>query len=225
MSEENTGAVEQQTTPPVVEGNGQVEQGQISEPEKKVVPLEALEDERRKRQQLEREAEMYRRKAEILEQGQQAPSAPSYDPEDIPSYKDVSKMLDEREAGIRAETRQTQIALMVQEARRKYADYDSAYELAIKLSEENPTVAEVIMASKNPAEAIYHYGKTHPEYLTKIQQQTTKSVADQINQNLNAPKTLTSAGGGGTPSIQKDWKKASSAEINKRLEELRLQVR
>lgn len=219
MSENDITGESQGTTPPVVE-QGTQDQGQVQQPEK-TVPLAALEDERRKRQQYEREAEIYRKKAEILEQGTQQPSVPEYDPEDVPTYRDMERILKEREAQLRQENRQTQIALMVQEAKRKYADYDKSYELAMKLVENNPDAANVIMASANPAEAIYNYGKTHPEFVTHNQSQAVKEVVDQINANANAPRTLSDVGGGGQPPIEKDWKKASSAEINAELDRLR----
>lgn len=217
---------EQQATPPVAATQ---EAGQISQPtetQEKNVPLAALEDERVKRQQYEREAETLRKKVQLMEQAAVQQQAPKYDPEDIPSFKDVESLLNERESRIRADSRKEQIGRQVELARQKHSDWDEVYQLGCKMAEENPGMADVIMNSANPAMTAYDYGRLHPSYAEKTKARVTQELAEKINGNLNSQKTLSDAGGGGTPSIEKDWKKMASTpegrrEIRERAEQIK----
>lgn len=190
--------------------------------EEKQVPLTALEDERRKRQSLEREAENLRRRTELLEQAAAQQQQPKYDPEDIPSFKDVDALLSAKIDQVRQETRQEKISRQVEVAKQKYSDWDEVYQLALQMAEGNPGMADVIMNSTNPAMTAYDYGRLHPSYSEKIKTKVTQELADKINGNLNSQKTLTDAGGGGTPAPEKNWRMlAGSKELRDRINEVK----
>jgi len=221
MAEEQiTGAV---PTPPVgTEQNA----GQVTQPietaEVKQVPLAALEEERGKRQSIEREADVLRRRTEFLEQSAAQQQATKYDPEDIPSFKDVVNLLDEREGRLRADSQQVKIEMQVNQARQKFSDWDEVYALGVKLAEANPGMADVIMKSVNPAMTAYDYGRLHPTYAEKTKQKVTQELAEKINGNLNGQKTLSDAGGGGNPSIEIDWRnKVGTKELHDKIHQVK----
>ena len=214
---EQTGAV---ATPPVADqgqqGEGQVQQPEVASQEVKTVPLEAFETVRREAQEHKAELERQRMRAEILEHAaqQQQKQAPAWDPEDVPLNKDVARMVQEQVGPVQEQVRQDRLAIQEQQARMKYTDFDQVSELGIEMVKQIPGMADIVLNTPNPAEIVYNYGKTHPSYSKMQQQAATHKVTQAINQNLNQPRTLSEAGGGGAPSIQTDWRdKAGSAEM------------
>jgi hypothetical protein len=214
-------------TPPVGQENaGQVAQSTETSQEVKQVPLAALEAERNERQRAQREADVLRRKTELLEQAAAQNAQPKYDPEDIPSFKDVVNIVDDAKNQMLEKTRQAQIEMQVNQVRQKFSDYDDVCKLASEMAENNPGMASVIMNSANPPMTAYDYGRLHPSYKDKEKQKVTQELADKINNNLNSQKTLSDAGGGGNPSVEKDYRAlAGTPEFKAYIEKVKLKRR
>lgn len=209
-------AIQEQTP-----GAGQVQQPAGDSKESKQVPLDAFERVRKEAQDAKVEAERLRLRTEILEQAaqQQQQRGPAWDPEDVPLNKDVKKMVDESVGAIRADVRQQQVSIQEQQARLQHTDYDHVASLGIEMAKQIPGMADILLNTPNPAEAVYNFGKTHPSYLSQSQQQAARQVTEQINNNLNKPRTLSDVGGGGVPSIEVDWtEKAGTPEMREKIE-------
>lgn len=205
-------------------GAGQVQQPAGDSQESKQVPLDAFERVRKEAQDSKAEMERLRLRTEILEQAaqqQQKQQGPAWDPEDVPLNKDVKRMVDESVGAIRADVRSQQVAIQEQQARVQHTDYDQVASLGIEMAKQIPGMADILLNTPNPAEAVYNFGKTHPSYLSQSQQQAARQVTEQINSNLNQPRTLSDAGGGGAPSMEVDWReKAGTAEMREKIEKV-----
>jgi len=227
MAEETLQQPGEEAAPPAAMQEQQAD-GQIQQPaveESKSVPLEAFERVRGEANEAKAELERQRMRAAILEQAaQQQIQQAQYDPEDVPLNKDVVRIVEERVGQIEARARQERIALQEQQAKMKYADYDQVAALAIDLIKQTPGLENVFLdpSLPNPAEALYAYGKTHHSYVPTQQKQAAQKVVETINQNLNQPKTLSDAGGGGAPSINVDWRdKAGTPEMAEKIRKVR----
>jgi hypothetical protein len=222
LAQENLTGV--QATPPVVKQEKQTE-GQVPEaakaPEVQQVPLAALEEERRMRQQALRDAEIYRRKAEILEQAQQQAKNPGYDPEEIPMFKDMDAFVDQKLGAVRQENKQMVAQMQAREAEKAHPDFKEVFSLGLEMASKIQGMETVLWNTANPAEATYAYGLTHPSMEQKIHQKVTQEVAEKINKNLNSQKTLSDVGGVGAPTMEKDWRYATREEIEKKKREMR----
>jgi hypothetical protein len=148
---------------------------------------------------------------------QPEPQQPDYDPEEIPTFQAVEKVMEKKLSAVQNQYRQMMVNQMEEQAKSRYADYDVVLnEYTQDILRGNPDLYNVIMNSKNPAETAYALGKTHPKYTQQIQQQTARQIVQKIDSNVNAPATL---GGVGGVSSQRDqagfWKSASKQEIER----------
>lgn len=137
------------------------------EPVEKTVPLKALEDERRKRQELEQRLEQQPK--------QEAPD-PLDDPDGFRQYQDNARLND-------------RIEISVEIAREMHEDFDSVHEVFMEEAAKNPVLAQAAMQSKAPGIHIYREGKRlakareigdPDEYANRKVQEATKALATEL---------------------------------------------
>jgi hypothetical protein len=189
--------------------------------------LDALREERRKRQEAEEKYTQTLRAYSDLLQQQQAkdsqPEVPEFNEDDIITYKDVKKILErEREKGA-DETRKSMYNENLKRAREKFQDFDDVLKLADEMIASNPDLHgldDVIMQKPNAPFLAYELGKLHPNYRKKADMRNTESVVNRLERNLSQPPNM--SGGSSAPYLDdteriKRMSKDEFAEFDKRV--------
>lgn len=153
----------------------------------------AWEDERSKRQALERQMSTY---DGILNQFKQ-PQQPQYDPEDFPNFNQVNQVVGERVSQASSDIKGALFDMSVKIAMKNHEDYTKVVPLAIDLADRDPATREYILNSKDPGETAYMIGKTHPDYEKIRTADATKKVTSQIKSNSKKAQTLSNTGASG----------------------------
>lgn len=132
--------------------------------ESTTVPRTALQDERRKRQELERQL------AEISQRLTQAPPpAPQpipdqwEDPEGHTRYLVQQAAVTAREEAL-AEVRRERVMLSAEAAKQRHPDYLDKVAVFEQLSAQNPALAQTMIQQPDPAEYAYNIAKQHEEF-------------------------------------------------------------
>lgn len=174
-----------------------------------------LANERQARAQLEQQynetrqaAEFYRGLAYQQQMGQQ-PKEQGYSPDDVPDIKTVDQIVAQRTAVIEEAIQAERMARMEAEAKAMYPDWDQVAAVTVEMAKRSRKMAEAIMSSPDPIGLTYEIGRAE---LAKRQPNGNQSVANRIQKNATATKTLSSVSGQSGP-VKKDWKTASDAEI------------
>lgn len=79
--------------------------------------------------------------------------------------------------------------------KQNHTDYDEVLTYAEQMWNAYPEYKELIRMSSNPASTAYAIGKLHPSLANKQQSAIASQVVQQINQNTQAPKTLSNVNG------------------------------
>ena len=175
---------------------------------------------------LREQNEMLRRQIELMQysQGreeQQQSNVPEYDPDDLPTNRQVDEIVQQRMQALQQQQRQQTTNFQVQMARQKYSDYDQVIKYADEIVGSNAGLREAIFAADNPAEVAYNLGKSHPDYLKVSQKKARSDIAGKVKNNFNRPNTLSQAGGG-KPSTQKDFGSMSQEEFEKEVHRIKM---
>jgi hypothetical protein len=176
---------------------------------------------------LREQNDMLRRQIELMQytqaQGQQQEQDqyPQYDPDDLPTNRQVEEILNQKLQGIEKTSQERVREMQVQMAQQKYTDYDQVLKLADEVVGNNQELKNAIFASDNPAEVAYRMGQTHPNYLKMSQQKARADVTGKVKNNFNRPNTLSQAGGG-KPSTQKDFSSMSKDEFEKEIHRIKM---
>jgi len=230
------------TTEPVVEGVEGTQEG-VEKPtqkvkEEKVVPLAALEAERRKRQDYERETARERGAREALERQinelrqPKVEQQPQFDPEEPITVKQAQEMLAQYQERNRVQAQQERIAKSADDTRAKYKEADFTYDDALvwasgydnlgnRVGEPHlsPGALGAVLTDPNPAQTLYDLVLLKNTDLRKkqdqnIQTETVKKTAEVINRHLNQPSTLTNVGGSNRVLDQvKKWETMTNEEF------------
>ena len=190
---------------------GQIIKPEGQKPEDQKPAVKSPEENYRDALVTEKEAkEQAERKADLLEQmlsnqNRPVPEKPP-DPTESDEFLDdwatnrsVKQMLDTERAKDSQDRKQRDGIAQEMRARETHPDWDTVvmkYAKELFNKPENAGLYESVMNSPNPAELAYSLGKTHPDYLQVITEETSKQVAGKINENLQKPPTLASMGGG-----------------------------
>ena len=81
-------------------------------------------------------------------------------------------------------------------ARQAHSDYDEVIKYAEEKIRVDPSLAQAVLDSVDPAGTLYQLGQTHPEVIKKAIQEKSKATAEKIKTNLDTPGTITDMGGG-----------------------------
>lgn len=159
------------------------------------VPIQALLEEREKRQQYERELKEYREQQEKAKKD--APKLPDYfeDPEGYNAA--VEKMVQERVSGLEAKVNQQMsaawLSMSERAAKARYQDFDEKLEAFSKEAQTNPVLAAQMMQSPDPGDYVYQTGKkllalsTTPD-LDSLKEQIRNELLAEMKQGEEAKK-------------------------------------
>lgn len=144
---------------------------------------------------------------------------PEYDPEDLPTYRDVKNLVGKETEALRQQYRSNYVSQRVEIARSKYSDYDQVIDLGKQIIGNNQQLADTIINTmEDPAEFVYNLGKTHSGYRPPVD---NKGVGDKIRNNLNRPNTLNQTSGR-QPQVNKDYSQLSDAEMEAEIRRAKL---
>jgi ribosome modulation factor len=130
----------------------------------KQVPLAALKDERKKRQQLERELAEMRGKVEGLTARNQDQTPKASEPEPQQSEEEFFKSpVQFTQQVVQRALSQQRLELSEAMAREKYEDYDDAVQAFVEAAKTNPALIAGMRSATLPAEYAYRSGKTYQE--------------------------------------------------------------
>lgn len=125
------------------------------------VPLQALLDEREKRQQYEKELKAFREQQEKAKA--QAPKLPDYfeDPEGYNAAVDklVQDRVSQVEARVNQQMSQAWLSMSERAAKARYQDFDEKLEAFSQEAQNNPVLAAQMVQSPDPGEYVYQTGK------------------------------------------------------------------
>lgn len=178
----------------------------------RMVPLDALEDERRKRQEHEEQLRLLRDHVALMQANQQRPAETKKD-----DWADL----------------QEDDVLTVKEAKRALSQIDSKYQTSLKelqMAQKHPDYNEVItqylpeVIKKNPSlrrtieqtqdyDLAYHLAKNSDAYREKNRAVKKNSDAQRILQNTQKTAALSSAGQTSPISKAKNYKAMNDAEF------------
>jgi len=162
-------------------------------PQDKTVPLGALKDERRKRQEAESERQELQKQVAFLQGQFQAfqSQQPSHQ-QDLEAKADkirddyytdpvgtVEKIIEERVGKVSADRVQDRINLSEALVKRQYDDYDDVVGVFVDAAKNNPALAVQMRDDVNPALFAYEYGK-------KIRDVSQYSTIDEMREKLRA---------------------------------------
>lgn len=198
MSDEFSGVIED--TPPVSEEQvpqaGQPEPQVVDQPKVDDAAANKEEALRVMREQIalrEREADFYKQQAQYLQEQQRAPvqQKPEFQPDDILTVAEAEKLVESRLKQI--EEKATARTRLEQEARAKaqYPDFADVVEKVGKKVTDRQWA--LLMASDNPAEEVYQWGKQMLPELARAN--ATQGITTQIQRNLSQAQTLTNVSG------------------------------
>lgn len=123
------------------------------------VPIQALLEEREKRQQYERELKDFRDQQEKAK----SPKLPDYFENPDEYNAAIERMVQERVSGVeqRVNQQMSQAWLSMSEraAKARYTDFDAMLEAFSKEAETNPVLAAQMMQSPDPGEYVYQTGR------------------------------------------------------------------
>jgi hypothetical protein len=164
----------------------------------KMVPLDALQDERSKRQALAEELAEVRREISYLkthpQSVKQEPVVEVTDEEFFVSpVKALQKILEARDKLRDSVENRKSLARQFDETRTRHSeDFDDVWAFAER---ELGHLSNVFMSEANPVEAAYEYAKNHPKFSKSAGSKAAKELFDKANKNISKPGTLTDAGG------------------------------
>lgn len=214
MSEQPTGVKEDQgATVPEDLFTGVKEEpvppaGEGDEPEEKLIPLKAKQDEVRKRQEAEKERDYFKGIAQQLAYNQQPVEQEDYSDDDEPISKgDLKKILVQQRYQAEYKSLESKTIESAKKAIEKYKDAPVTYEEALEEARKiySPKDLDAICMASNPAELLYSMMMQQPVFKDRVNRATTsgavEQVVDSINKNTARSSTLSSAPGGSTSTI------------------------
>lgn len=133
--------------------------------ESRMVPRDALQDERRKRQELEAQLREMQRQVQQIQQPPPVPQAvPDQweDPEGHTRYLIQQAAASAREEAL-AEVRRERVLLSAEAAKQRHPDYVEKVDTFNQLAAQNPALIATMMQQPDPAEFAYNTAKQHLE--------------------------------------------------------------
>ena len=188
---------EDEVTPPVEE----------EKPQEKMVPLPALQEERRKRQERDRELEEIKARMAQIEQ-QTAPKPEDKDPLEALVEEKLQQKLqpyeEQRQRESQAQAFQVHVDQLEHAAMQTHPDYEDitkpVYEVAkAKAMQGDQSMLSMIFASPNPAEMAYHIGRSfrYEQEQQKVAQKTSQAQAAKVKNINSQPRGPAVVGGAG----------------------------
>lgn len=198
---------------PAVDETPEVEPEVVEEPEKVVeepkakaptddgkVPIQALLEEREKRQQYERELKEFREQQDKAKK--EAPKLPDYFENPDAYNAAIERMVQERVTGLEQKVNQQMsqawLSMSERAAKARYQDFDVMLEAFSKEAQTNPVLAAQMMQSPDPGDYVYQTGKklmalsSTPD-LDTLREQIRNELLAEMKQGEDAKKAKLAA--------------------------------
>jgi hypothetical protein len=161
--------------------------------QEQLVPVAALQAERRERQQLQENLKVMQDHLALLQANQ--PKQPQADEFSGKTDEDVITV-GEAKKFINQFSQQQKLAVEELKMAQSYPDYNDVVRKYLPdVLKTDPDLKEMIMSAPNPYKAAYHLAKRSDTYLQDHRAQNRSPQAQQAVQNLQKPGNLSSIGG------------------------------
>ena len=210
MSEEFTGETPQAAAEEQVLENEAIEEQVQETPQEqpKMVPLDALEDERRKRQEYEDQLRLFKDHMALMQANQQkqADEWSDLQEDDVLTVKEAKRALGQIDSKYQASLKELQMA-------QKHPDYNEVITQYLpEVIKSNPSLRRAIEQTQD-YELAYHLAKSSDAYREKTKAAKKNADAQKILQNTQKAGALASAGQTSPISKAKNYKAMSDAEF------------
>jgi hypothetical protein len=161
--------------------------------QEQLVPVAALQAERRERQQLQENLKLMQDHMELLK----ANNAKAAPPDEFNGLSDNDVLtVGEAKKFINQFSHEQKLAVEELKMAQAYPDYNDVVRKYLPdVLKTDPDLKEMIMSAPNPYKAAYHLAKRSDTYLQEQRQQNRSPQAQQATQNLQRPGNLSSIGG------------------------------
>lgn len=179
--------------------------------QEQLVPVSALQAERRERQQLQENLKLLQDHVSLLQANQVQPK-----PQDEFNNLSDSDVLTVGEAKKFIQNFSKQQSLAVEELKMSHSnpDYNEVVRKYLpEVLKTDPYLKDVIMNAPNPYQAAYHLAKRSDAYLQDRSMQARSPQAQQAIQNLQKPGNLASVGQGVTGTAGMTYKQMSDKDF------------
>lgn len=188
----------------------QVQETPIEQPQ--TVPLTALEDERRKRQENEEQLRLLRDHVALMQASQQKPAEPKKDDwadlqeDDVLTVKEAKRALSQIDSKYQASLKELQMA-------QKHPDYNEVItQFLPEVIKNNPSLRNTIQQTQD-YELAYYLARNSDAYREKNKAVKKNADAQRILQNTQKTAALSSAGQTSPISKAKNYKAMNDAEF------------
>jgi hypothetical protein len=207
----NTGAMTEAAAPPV-----NTDQNAIPQQEQEhVVPLSALQAERKSRQQLEENLKMMQEHLALIEARTNQPQAQQpkddMDEDDVLTVRDLKRILEKKE-------KQYETSIQELKVIQQHPDYQEIVSKYLPdVIKSNPSLRNTLVNDPNRYELAYWLAKNSDAYRNESKQTAKNADAEKIIQNAERAGSLTAVGHsvGGTPKVS--YKNMSDADFMKQV--------
>lgn len=212
MGDDFTTGVTMEAAAPQTEADQGSEPGQFVAPQETMVPLTALQAERRERQQTEEANRMLQEHLALLKaQNTPAPQEPilNADDSDILTVGDFKKALG---------TYKQQYEMSIQElkAAQKYSDYaETVQKYLPDVIKQNPSLRDTLLHDPNKFETAYWLAKNSEAYRQENRQSKKNTDAERIIQNASKPGSLSAVGHNSGKAPAQSYKDMSDDEFRR----------
>lgn len=180
--------------------------------ESQKVPLDALQQERAQRQQLQDELKMIKDHMALMQAQQQQPRRE--EPKQFDGLEDDDVLtVGEFKKALTAKEQQYNMSLQELKMAQKHPDYQEVLTRYLpKVLESNPSLRNALQQSQD-YELAYYLAKNSDAYKADNRQTKRSKEAEKMLQNAQQPGSLSSVGGSSTQSSVKNWKQMSDQEF------------
>jgi len=183
--------------------------------QEQMVPVTALQAERRERQQLQENLKILQDHLALMQANQAKHSAPQ---DEFEGLRDQDVLtVGEAKKFIQSFQRQQQMAVEELKMAQQYPDYNEVVRKYLpQILKDDPDLKDVIMNAPNPYKAAYYLAKRSDPYLQEQRSTPRTQEARQAVANMQRPGNLSSVGQS-VPSAQGGgaWKQMSDADFMK----------
>ncbi len=177
-----------------------------------LVPLTALQAERRERQQLQENLKLMQDHMSLLQANTQKPQAKQGDFEG--RLDDDVLTVGEAKKFIQQFSKQQELAVEELKISQQHPDYNDVVRKYLPdVLKTDPELKDMIMSAPNPYKAAYHLAKRSDGYLQDQRQKTRSPEAQQAVQNLNRAGNLSAMGGAVSSSTAAPYKAMSDSDF------------
>lgn len=194
-----------------VQSDGSQQQS-MQQPEEQLVPLTALQAERRERQQLQENMKLMQDHMALLQANNQKTQEK---PSEFSGMSDNDVLtVGEAKKFMQTFTRQQELEVAELKMSQSVKDYDEVVRNYLpEVLKADPDLKDVILNAPNPYKAAYHLAKRSDSYLKAKSNESRSPEAKQAVQNLSRPGNLSSVGSTSASSQASGYKQMSDKEF------------